>query len=44
MLEFGLVPGKELGEMKRKAIELSQEDPYRSEEQLLVLLRNWERV
>lgn len=44
MLEFGLVPGKELGEMKRKAIELSQEDPYRSEEQLLVLLRNWKRV
>ncbi len=41
MEEFGLIPGKELGNLKRKAIELSQEDPYRSEEQLLILLKDW---
>lgn len=44
MSEFGLVPGKELGDMKRKAIELSQEDPYRSEEQLLIMLKEWKKV
>lgn len=39
MLEFGLKPGPELGRLKRKAMELSQEDPYRSEAQILELLK-----
>lgn len=43
MSEFGLTPGKELGELKRKAIELSREDPYCSAEQLLTLLKEWKR-
>lgn len=43
MSEFGLTPGKELANMKRKAIEFSQEDPYRSEEQLLILLKEGQK-
>lgn len=41
MLEFGLTQGRELGELKRKAIELSREDPYRSQDELLMILREW---
>lgn len=41
MLEFGLTPGTELGKLKRKAIDLSKEDPYLSEEDLLTLLKEW---
>ena len=43
MSEFGLPPGKELGDMKRKAIEFSREDPYRSEEQILMMLTEWKK-
>lgn len=43
MEEFGLAPGKELGDIKRKAMEFSKEDPYRSEEQLLILLKEWKK-
>lgn len=43
MLEFGLAPGKELGDMKRKAKEFSQDNPYLSEEQLLELLKEWKK-
>ena len=43
MTEFGLTEGKELGDMKRKAIEFSKENPYRSEEELLLLLKEWKK-
>lgn len=34
MLEFVLAPRKELSDMKRKAIEFSQDNPYLLEEKL----------
>lgn len=43
MSEFGMTPGRELGDMKRKAIELSKDDPYLTEENLLELLREWKK-
>lgn len=43
MSEFGITPGKELGDMKRKAIELFRENPYLSEEQLLIMIKEWKK-
>lgn len=38
MEKFGLKPGKELGDLKRKAIVLAHENPYITKDELLECL------